>query len=200
MMLTRRALLLSGGALACDPDPMSQMVSANSPWLMWGSERTLSLTTTGVAQNSTEQQLVSVHYGRPDTWDFAFVCRALEFNGAWANEPLQVVWNVSFGVGRSTSQIDRFFVFEYLVPATFGAPTRFYTQAPGLPTNAGDTFPHVTAWLPAEQLRITAHLRETGVAAAGLTASVAVAAYVAPRSHIRPEWFKGRMAADEDNP
>jgi len=176
------------------------------PWLMWGSEQPLLLDTANSGGNAianASQQLAQIRYKRPDTWTFFF--SAILTGGSAANILIDIAFDLTFGVGRSTTQIPNFcrFSFAYTGDAPVGSAL-YCTDVPNQRTENGNltTPPAFTtdgriSTLPAQTIQCAARGTLTTLVS-GPSAQLAVAAYFAPRTHVRPDWVVGKLGSELD--
>jgi hypothetical protein len=166
------------------------------PWHMWGSTQSGTLVGIPVAASTfTSGQLVRVNYSRPDTWSFLLW---VKFFNAFADSPvaINIQFNLLVGIGRSVVNVTPFKVFQFtpgqLTAALInsGSAVNFATQiqAPTVNVAAGDG-PNNVATFPGQDIQISASVGSTGSINNGNQINVEVGAFVAPRTHVRPDWF-----------
>jgi hypothetical protein len=170
---------------------------------MWGS--IVNSQMTGVAAVSTDVQItpqfVRVSYKRPETWTFFLW---VQLQGATADVPVAVNFdfNVIIGVGRASSIIEPFKRVVFPIADTTAAninavhPFRFATRVQAPLLDATDAVPNLIEWFPAEDIQISGRATSTGSIGAGNILRFQMGAFVAPRAHVRPDWF----AALSDQP
>ena len=196
----KRALLLSVFLLACSDHEMNPS-PIPPPWHMWGTIQNGQMT--GVALVSSDvllQQLVRVDYKRPETWSFLFW---VQLQSATADVPVAVNFdfNVIIGVGRSAAIIEPFKRVQFPLAATTAAninathPFLFGTRVQVPLLDPADTVPNLVEWFPAQDITIAGRATSTGSIGAGNVLSFQMGAFVAPRSHVRPDWFTEEMGA-----
>jgi hypothetical protein len=194
-------------AAACskENDDMQQL----PPWHLWGNTVVLkeTIASAGDAQVSSSQ-LLKVSYNRPETW--SFFAGASIVGGTPVGMVVRVSIDLILGVGRSMFDtkaaqpippgqvLQGFCVFAWnLAPGVEPTQTpnnvRFAsvgrsvvrdanTDGPGSPALVQDV-----PWFTAQDIQAQATM---SVAAAGSgNVQVEVSAFVAPRSHVRPDWF-----------
>lgn len=173
---------------------------------MWGSEQPLLLDTSntgGLAVVNASQQLAQIRYKRPDTWTFFF--SAVLTGGTPGNITIAVSFDLTFGVGRSTTEIKDFcrFSFAYTGDAPIGSAL-YCTDVPNQRTETGNLTAPPTfttdgriSTLPAQTIQCAARASLTTLVS-GPSAQLACAAYFAPRTHVRPDWVVGKVGAELD--
>jgi len=117
---------------------------------------------------------------------------------------IAISYDVTTGIGRSQSTL-RAFALLNIAWNNSSPPTPaqvFTTQVPALPafgvTPLAQTFIDV---LPGQDIQVKATVTFNvinGSGTKGDNVTVSYDAYFTPNVHIRPEWFKGRMANVED--
>lgn len=174
-----------------------------APWHMWGSTVRVS-TSVDIASGTkgANQQLLRVNYKRPETWSFFFGAKLLTANSVGPTMQVIVLIDLIVGVGRTnfiTSQqgnqliMPAFRRFEWTVaagvaPATVETNVKYATQGSGPPVNDTDaTSVPTIEWIPAEDIQVQIRQFQTGTA--GSSATSEVTGWVAPRTHVRPDWF-----------
>lgn len=184
-----------------------------SPWHMWGSTVTKSVTTPASGNQTVGSvQLARINYGRPETWSFFFAVQLL--GPAPMNTQVGVTLDLILGLGRtnfktpdamngiiSGNQQATFcqFIWQPTATGIWDNNPRWTTQTLGSPFDnapqlVGNQVP--LAWFPAEDIQASSSIV---IAATGpVTVNAAVTAWFAPRTHIRPEWFKGKFRGQED--
>ena len=162
------------------------------PWHMWGNSDGINFPVpsgqTGIA--TSNGQLAHVDYKRPDTWQFFLSCAVTNFVYQGAAVPaLDVYFNLTLGVGRGSTTISGFEHYHWDLPAEVGI-VRYSTEVIGPPRVTGSTDPNITSEFPAQQINCTYRATLFVPAGADATCAIQVAAYFAPKTHIRPEWFE----------
>lgn len=166
-----------------------------TPWHMWGSQADGQISLTGVDVRQSGNQLAKIGYKRPDTWSFFFVLNLLTFNVPGGGGAVQLFANfdVTLGVGRSSTTIRNFAVLKIgrtfpFAPALM--PAQLWTTVSGNFEDIDGTIARVpTSALdfPSQDIQCEARMLATGSTTLDLTYSVA--AYFAPKTHVRPEWL-----------
>ena len=184
------ALLLVAGVAGCGGETEGGADVTGTPWHMWGNSQTLTLNNatplTGplLTQNT---QLLQVMYARPESW--TFVCEATLLDASLGPPAgnLQAAFEIQIGMGRNTIVLPNFCVFRW-DPSTDVGVQRYCTTAVGPLRFAGDTSPNLIESFAAQniQSRVNVTWSSGGVSVAHLEVSM----QVAPRTHIRPEWFQ----------
>jgi len=167
---------------------------------MWGNELQFDLQTNNVA---VSQQVTRISYKRPETWCFLFTGRIVSHvAGSSPGIPLLFAFDVTIGIGRSVATMPRFCVLELpAIPTDDSLPPLVWAQAAYTRGLFNDTT-SATADVAVDtivaqdiQVQATCQLPLGGE----IPMTVGMAAYFAPRSHIRPDWFRegGHFDGDE---
>lgn len=181
------------------------------PWHMWGNTQLQEATQNGgslVASPPNVQQLVRVSYRRPETWHWFFQSRLITMPtpgipAAFAN--VDVHFDLTIGIGRAMSIIPDFEVHSWHIenpqvpPTTPGQPGNILrtTQAVGNRLyNLGSGGVLVTDVSPisqfvAQDIQIQARLILT-TSGSGFSASCEVSGLLAPKTHVRPDWYQDK--------
>lgn len=184
----------------------------SEPWHQWGSSQTaimLGLGGVSAPQGVPANQIVQVEYKYPVTWSFNIACRVSYQDpaGAPALNAVFVDLFCQWGVGRSNFRMDPFARFGFSAVQMQSAIlsqrvadsvqlepldpfTSFDPPAPFQPA------PNILRTLSAQSIQMGAVLYSTGAQTAGSTIVAEVTAYVAPMTHVRPEWFAGRLGPE----
>lgn len=160
------------------------------PWHVWGSTQILRIRGNG---NVTEgQQLASINYARPDTWSFFMTAKIIQIDGVLPGNALRVEIALTVGAGRSATELDQFQFFDWTAPSIFTPSRALMCSSVEAPAdNLNRTGPNVIEWIPAQTLQCVAiGFFQGSVPANTSEVLVSVSAYFAPRSHLRPEWFR----------
>lgn len=197
MKLVALAILLTTSCGAASPlDSESETMTA-SPWHMWGSNATiqqLALSPGLLLQGNA--QLTQVDYKRPESWRFFFMATLLQIeNGSPA--PLDVFFDLTFGVGRSMVKVPSFEHFQFDITA--GTPqSKWSSTVLGPPRIQATADQNVTDTLVAQSIQVEARVRnQATVVSDGFT--VEVYSFFGPVNHIRPEWFIEHFPGGEQN-
>jgi hypothetical protein len=153
-----------------------------APWHMWGTSEVMDLS--GSAQEFQAHQLVRINYGRPDSWRFLFAVQLI--SDLVALDTLEIDFDVTLGVGRSSVALPIFSQFTFAGPV-LGGTTLFKTK---------DSTPNAGEIVVAQDIQVTARMR--GNFNPALTKSVTATAFFAPNVHIRPEWFEAQFRGEEN--
>lgn len=201
MLVSRRAALSVPlvGLIGCTDVNAPPKQFGPPPWHMWGTLQDSQLN--GVAAVSSDvqlPQLVRVNYGRPETWTFLLW---VQLNSATADVPVAVNFDFNFliGLGRAPATIVPFKRVVFPIADTTAAninavhPFRFATRVQVPLLDPTDAVPNLVEWFPAQDIQIGARATSTGSIGAGNILRFQMGAWVAPRSHMRPDWF------NEDN-
>lgn len=208
MKLSRRSLLVGSaaavGAFGCEAD---EMESGIPPWHMWGNSIQLSLISGGASTTPPQPtgQLVRIAYRRPETWTFLLGVRAISARGA-GGAPVSpgnvfVDFLLTTGIGRSQVVIAsgvagsgtpfQRFRFQWGGANFPNNLLKFSTTVTGPVIDDQAVAPpqNLISWIPAQDIQLEC----SGVMitpTTGDTCVMQVEAYFAPRSHVRPEWFR----------
>ncbi len=211
-MISRRALLELAGTSAAAAALLSRCRTvpdfALSPWHMWGNSVVLHAPGGPAGIGSTKSnQIVKINYARPETWSFWFGAKVL---GGSLTAPgggsLRVFIDIMPGIGRSLYSTDPsshvspggFAEFRWQIPAATVPVTdgtvdtdkwTTSTRGPVMDESEATPFRPVIDHFPAQDLQCVARAILTGFDP-GDFIDVDVHAYFAPRTHIRPEWFR----------
>jgi hypothetical protein len=175
------------------------------PWHMWGSSIVVRLEQGG--SRGTEVQLVRVNYKRPETWSFFFGARILDGSIIAGASSVFIDYEVVLGVGRTL-----FTAIGAILPGVgfcsfawqIGAganpaqtnpkwTTRVFT--PPLNDFAAATTIQSLDEIPAQDIQIKANV-SAPLGAADFRV-VELCAWVAPRAHLRPDWFERNYLGSE---
>jgi hypothetical protein len=177
---------------ARDLDEVEEMPKIE-PWHMWGSTQDLHPdTTAGVGANIT-QQVANIQYKRPETWRFFFKVEVVTITpGPPTGDTYQVLFNVTFGVGRTNTRVPGFALFN-LPPASLVNGFTSQVSSVEFPAeNATRVSPNVIDRLVAQSIQVEAvgRFTATGAGVIAPQSLIQATAFFAPDTHIRPEWFK----------
>lgn len=185
-------------------DDMSNL----DPWHMWGNTQIYEVpqTMTGVA-SVVGGQLVKVAYGRPETWSFFFAARLVETLNVADSGVAVVNFDVTQGVGRSHVTIEKFESFRFEWPGTPTAfpagKTKYSTSvvAPDRDDSSITSIPVDINELVAQDIQIKVGIFTGGLDYLNNVLKIEVSAFIAPKTHIRPEWFEriGKFRGGEDH-
>lgn len=186
------------------------------PWHMWGNGETVTVSdAVGAAVTPrTSQQIARVNYKRPETWSFWIGARLTggAENLGVGDGLIRLIVDIIPGVGRAsflTAQNQSplvairpaFVDFHWVVPAGDrpGASidnVKYTTTAITPPLDdRDDTTTRTVEWFPAQDIQCEATLIKIAADIAEVTAEVH--AYFAPRSHVRPDWFRRAPATEQ---
>lgn len=180
----------------------------STPWHMWGNKVELvSTVTSGTTISPANAQLLKVAYGRPETWSFWFGARIVQASALSTGCTIQALVDVTPGVGRTVFQTEQpasmglgavpgraFSKFVWDVPAGPGTdllalPKKWSTRGVTPLTDDRDaTSFQFVDWIAAQDLQVGVTLLLTTIDQE-ITVRVEVTGLVAPRTHLRPEWF-----------
>ena len=169
------------------------------PWHLWGSTETVRQDVVAGAILSTTQQLCRIAYKRPETWKFFFCARLLQNTALVGN--IDVLFNVTIGVGRSQVTIPGFEHYIFVLPiALIAMPFSIYSnQVAGPQRTSSDPVSLVNNPLNnvvAQNIQVDAVVSSGGLLA-GTGFSMEVSSFWSPESHQRPDWFIRQFAGGE---
>jgi hypothetical protein len=206
MIWHRLPVLLALLLVACG-DGEDEPLANIPPWHLWGDTKTIVVPHSIALVEEYSSQLAKVSYGRPETWDFMFGARIVNLSEPLDTGEIEVHFDVTIGVGRSHLQMLSFEYFMFYwtaLPAPLNVQ-KYSAEVLGpnrtdIPIPPATTIPaNVISEITAQDIQVQTRLIYTGGAIPVKTATVEVTAFFAPRSHIRPEWFKGEFPGGEDN-
>lgn len=199
------ALLL----VACGDGEDEDMVARKGPppWHLWGDTKVIVVPHSIALIEEYSTQLAKVSYGRPETWDFMFGARIINLTEPLDTGEIDVYFDVTIGVGRSQLQMlgfEHFMFYWTAMPSPLNiqkySAEVFGPPRTDIPIPPATTIPdNVISEVTAQDIQVSARLQYTGGAIPVKSASVEITAFFAPRSHVRPEWFKGEFPGGEDN-
>jgi hypothetical protein len=184
------------------------------PWHLWGSSQVV--TVPDVSDGTIFQQsaqLARIDYHRPETWHFLLGAELVQAPTPVVPNLLVIVQiQVIAGVGRSQLTIPATtngqntgfarFVWKFaatpIIPAQVKWTTRVRTpildEGPvtPLPGEECDAFPAQSIQCNAQVVSVTSG----GVVEADTRTIVNVHGYFAPKTHIRPDWFKEQFSGE----
>lgn len=193
---------------------MQQKHHGVEPWHMWGSSQVV--TVPDVSDGTVFQQsaqLARIDYHRPDTWQFLLGAELLQAPTPVVPNLLVIVQlQLIAGVGRSQLTIPATtngqntgfarFVWKFaatpIIPAQVKWTTRVRTpildEGPATPDPAEecDSFPAQSIQCNAQVVSVTSG----GVVEPDTRTIVQVHAYFAPKTHIRPDWYKDAFSGE----
>jgi len=218
-MRRRTFLALSAVPLACggeadmswrSPLPFGQ--GGLAPWHMWGTSAVVTVPNIGLAIAPSTQQLARINYKRPETWSFLFAAELLQAPTVLVNLVVLVEFELIVGIGRSvlkissnddvsapTGNVNQGFVrFAWVIPGG-GVPApaaqlKWTTVAttPPLDETLATPVQQTLDSFPAQDIQVSARVRAVSAseALADPVTILNIHAYFAPRSHVRPDWFR----------
>lgn len=189
--MKRLALLVACACGACgDRTDLEEYDMAKAPpWHLWGNQISVRLVATGVPAVVDSQTLVTISYGRPETWTWLFWYQVVANSAVGGPGVLQVRFNLNTGIGRTKFQRSDFVLFINGPPLP--APTQSYT------TSTVDPEGRTVTDLCGQDIVLNVNSVLTGGAAPGTTIDLIVGAIFAPKTHTRPDWYIGDFAGDE---
>lgn len=168
------------------------------PWHLWGSEQTVVVPASGATTNSgVSSQLARIGYKRPDTWTFFFYAQILAAQPSGPTSAVFIAYDLTLGTGRSSTTIPGFANFQATWTVAPPIGLQLYTSTvPNVVNNTGTPAtdsPGQISFFPAQDIQLTARV-VIPATQAGVT--VTVAAYFAPRTHVRPDWEQHEFAGE----
>jgi len=158
---------------------------------MWGSDQQFDLT----PGTELSKQVSRVDYGRPETWTFLLANKVTAgFAPAPVAGTVDIAFDLFIGSGRSTISVRNFVVFQVNIPNLTNAavgPLLWATTAQSPQRTfppAGNEF--TISEFPAQSINAQARVLFTCVDPLA-TVSLVASGFFSPRTHVRPEWFKG---------
>lgn len=199
MKYSRRSLLLlaSAAPLGCAFETEELLPNSGiPPWHLWGSSQSLALEVTSAGiLTATSNQLARIDYGRPENWQFLFFAQASGYTGGGGGFSLDVNFDVSIGLGRAAYTISG---FEHYIIVNANQNQAFYSsEVIGPARFAGDTKDNIISALAAQSLNVVVRTNFNPAAPAKITLNIACG--FAPSTHVRPEWYHGKMPGGEDH-
>lgn len=179
------------------------------PWHMWGNSQIIGpidATASDEATVFTPGQLVKVSYKRPETWQWVFHAKIVNTSaaapGVGATARITVHFDLILGVGRSQSILNDFDVFSWVWAGLIPPPIDHVMWAMSARTPPLNYRFTGAVWEPdpttirdiaqfeAEDVQLSTRVDffQSGFEERP-NATVEVSAYLAPRSHVRPDWF-----------
>lgn len=207
MICSRLPALLFLLLVGCADGEVDDMVQRKGPppWHLWGDTKNVVVEMSLLSLEYQTQQLVRISYGRPETWDFMFGARIINFDPDDTAGEIEVFFDVTVGVGRSQFTMpgfEHFMWFWTVAPSPLNQPL-YSTEV-----IAPQRIPMPPAVAPvdnrigeitAQDIQVSARVLYTGGVVVPKRATVEVTSFWAPRAHIRPEWWKGEFPGGEDN-
>lgn len=183
-----------------EPKETETMRKGPPPWHLWGDSKTITVPSSIVVLQTQTAQLAKVSYGRPETFDFFFGAKIIGVNSTATMGTVEVWFDVTVGVGRSHFEIPGFEYFKFAwsaLPVPTNTP-KYSTEVLGPVRIDATTIDNRIGEITAQDIQVTARVLYGSFGVPNSQATVEVTSYFAPRSHIRPEWFRGEFAAGED--
>lgn len=179
-----------------------------APWHMWGGTQRVDITPAAGVTTNASLQLAKVSYKRPETWSFFFGVSLLGQGDSSDTLAIRVYIDIILGVGRSSFQaanqdlasFPQFarFGWNLVAPYNLGAIPKKWTTV-GSRVQLDDLDATDTTrpeWLVAQDIQATARLGVTAETTEP-TITAEVSAFFAPRSHVRPDWFREEFRGHE---
>lgn len=202
----------SPAAVAFQPGGFGQpwLKTGTPPWHMWGNSQVVRVNaeTTDTPAPVGSGQLVKVSYKRPESWHFLLAARIIDAPTVTLENELvvTVIFDIISGVGRSQSQLPTFerFTWGWIQNQTPPREKLLWTQQVQTPALRMVFDPDTDGFIddPASvrifnelvgqdiQINCRVSLFMRGINEGDQsTADIEVSAYVAPKTHVRPDWF-----------
>lgn len=196
------------------------MRSGIPPWHMWGNTQIIENDAGSVSDQTSPGQILRISYLRPETWNFILAAKPIEVPDQSGFPPgtqcfIALQWHITIGVGRSITRMTTFENFQWQWTTPGGPPLVQIRVSEAMqsvnrtvgnpvldPTNIRATTPSFIRDLVAQDIQLEVlmnYFTNPIPAGAGTRCKLEVDAMFAPKSHIRPEWFKGgRFPGAED--
>lgn len=184
------SLLLALGCGDGEADEKERMPSP--PWHLWGNQISVRLVATGVPAIVDTQTLVTIDYGRPETWTWLFWYQIVSNSAPGGPGILQIRFNLTSGIGRTKFNKTDFVLFINGPPLPAGNPTSYTTSTI-------DPEGRTVTDLCGQDIVLNVNSVLTGGAAPGTTIDLIVGAIFAPKTHTRPDWYVDNFAEGELN-
>lgn len=174
------------------------------PWHMWGNSQVIGPVVAETTDTTAPQltgQLVKVAYKRPDTWHWVFAARIIDapVPGVAGEAEIEVFFDVIVGVGRAQVKLEAFerFRWQWLGLDQPPRQTMWTSSAltPALdyiivgPVSEPDPLTKRRVdQIVAQDVQVSCRVRffnDTGLG----TATVEVSGFMAPKTHVRADWF-----------
>lgn len=215
-MISRRSLLLGStlaSAFACSESDRMAQNRGIPPWHMWGTDapiRVPDVSDGTVFQQS--QQLARVNYARPETWTFLLVAELLKAPVPSVGNLLVIVeYELIVGLGRSVTEIKSSnngfntgfcrFVWSFGAAPIYPTQLKWTTSVstPNLDEGAAAPVIEKVSHFPAQdiQCNVKATVAAAGPPIGDTETVLNVHAYFAPRTHVRPSWWRGLFSGGE---
>lgn len=175
----------------------------NPPWLMWGNSQVIDHTFLGNGSPEgglpvdSPGQVITINYGRPETWRFLFVAKLQNVQTDSEIAQVEVFFDLMPGVGRVTSMIRGF--EHYVFPAPLANDQMIWSTSVQGPLRNPDALDdsNIIQLFPAHSIQLAARALLIDFQAND-TVQIEIAAHFSPNTHIRPEWFDGEFSGGED--
>jgi len=186
-----------------------------SPWHMWGTHANVVIPSTAIGVQTITQQLGRIEYKRPETWSFFLGGQIISGSTTAAVVVVSARLNLLFGVGRSVMDTttqgtagivqEAFGFFRWRVPvsgltmpASVDHANKYTTSVRTAPlVENDDATREKIDWIPAQDIQVQASV-EMITADPAAFCTVRLTAFFAPRTHVRPDWWRhARMGEAE---
>ncbi len=208
--LSLATLLPACAAVQAKPregDALSQR-SGIPPWHMWGNTQVIENAAGTAGEEPTNGQILRISYLRPETWHFVLAAKLFEAPLALPAATVAhvaLIWNLTIGIGRSVSRLEFFELFDWSWTAPQPPPRvqirvtealQVNTRSIGNPTpvDVRATTSNLIQEVTAQDIQLDVlcqYFTNPLAAGAGTSVKLQVDAMFAPKTHVRPEWFKG---------
>lgn len=175
---------------------------------MWGNSQVIENAAGTLGEEPTNGQILRITYLRPDSWHFVLAAKLFDAPLALApgtEAHVALIWNVTIGIGRSVSRLEFFELFNWSWTAPLPPPRVQIRSTQALqantrsignpsPVDVRATQPNLISEVVAQDIQVDVlcqYFTNPLIAGAGTSIKLQVDAMFAPKTHIRPEWFKG---------
>lgn len=191
------------------------------PWHMWGNVQQIGPITPTFSDSPnpipSNGQLCRVSYKRPESWHWLFAARIVTapIMVATNDAAIDIYWDVITGLGRATQQMITFDhfrwtwihptrptpPFEHVMWATSSlTPALDYLGAPSFAADPSTR--RVVNQIVAQdiQLNVRVQFFMRGSQVLDAPAVVEVAGFLAPKTHVRPDWLRNDVPDEAQFP
>lgn len=178
--------------------------SQEPPWKLWGSKINVQVPASASPPPVVVPTIAQVNYGRPETWSFFLAGKLISFDVQAADLTLIADFELVLGVGRAmfdTSPVYQggiptgkpFCRMAWIIPAGVSPAAqdsqKFATAvwSPPLDETLATPDPVLVDHIVAQTITAKATVRSSAITA---PVYVELVAFFAPRTHVRPDWFR----------
>jgi hypothetical protein len=197
----RRLLALALVLVGCSDGERNDEMPTLSPWHMWGNSVGLRVNHTLALQVDPTLQVARIAYGRPETWNFLLVARILSADILTEAGRLEVNWKLTAGLGRSQTTFQSWERYLFIwTPGNIPINVpKYSTQVLAPQRDDAVVAANVITEFVAQDIQLQATARYTDATTPIQSLELGLDAYFAPKSHIRPEWYRGEFPGGEDH-